>query len=301
MNTIKLILPNGEPTTYIERAAGMDIDGNLLMWGVGSPIDEDITPPDGYVAATYISSLGILYYWQATQWVQASGGGGNFDPTQSYTFTGSNDFLGQPTSFTINDVRTTDEVAISIANDTPADDTFPVQNSPILEFTAHGSDGSGGQSATFLMHEYLESYIGDEGSRLVWEFSRDGGATFLPPALWLYDAGGMRIPGTFECGTAYIDSGGLHNAATQTPVNGSTSGTVTFSQPEQGGSYKKVIAYCDSLNGTASYTFPVAFTQVPVKIYPTGISAITVSVLTTSSVTLSAAPDGDGFVIFEGY
>lgn len=91
------------------------------------------------------------------------------------------------------------------------------------------------------------------------------------------------------------------NTSTQTTVGGSTSGTAIFSQPEQGSSYKKVIIYCSSLLGTASYTFPTAFTNIPVVL--TTNSAITSSAVTslsTSACTVTGVTS-TGFLILEGY
>jgi hypothetical protein len=84
--------------------------------------------------------------------------------------------------------------------------------------------------------------------------------------------------------------------APQTQVGGSTSGTATCSMPYQGTTRKKVLIYCNALLGTASYTFPTAFTNAP---YVSGdLSGIAAA--TTTGVTLTGTTS-TGWVFIEGF
>jgi len=92
----------------------------------------------------------------------------------------------------------------------------------------------------------------------------------------------------------------INTAAPMTVVNGSTSGTTTFSEPFQGSGFKLVFIYLNALVGTASYTFPVAFAST-VSLLPTnGISAGVVTALTLSAMTVTGTTTS-GCILLIGY
>jgi len=93
---------------------------------------------------------------------------------------------------------------------------------------------------------------------------------------------------------------GSGSGSSQTTVSGSTSGSAVFSEPFQGSFYKKVIALLETLDGTASYTFPTPFTETPDYFIGASASGATLTALSTTAVTISGAPSS-GVIVLEGY
>lgn len=93
-------------------------------------------------------------------------------------------------------------------------------------------------------------------------------------------------------------NGSIKSAAAQTTLTGSV-GTALVSQPFQGSSFKKVIAYLNGYtdSSTQIYTYPTAFSHAPAIVYATGGVVVTA---TTTTVTFTSVTT-TGFVVLEGY
>jgi hypothetical protein len=90
----------------------------------------------------------------------------------------------------------------------------------------------------------------------------------------------------------------LNNNAVQTTVSCSIAGDVVFSQPQQGSSYKQVVVYANACKGTASFTFPVAFSHTP-QVLSQSLSAIATSISATA-VTITGT-SSTGFLNLDGF
>lgn len=95
-------------------------------------------------------------------------------------------------------------------------------------------------------------------------------------------------------------SGGFKSSASQTTVSGSTSGSAVFAQPFTGGAYKKVVIFLSALLGTASYTYPTAFSNTP-SCFASGAVACGILTSTSTTAVTATGATSTGYIVLEGY
>jgi hypothetical protein len=148
------------------------------------------------------------------------------------------------------------------------------------------ADGGSDGSYPFSFNNFYGVYIAKPNTGLVNSYA-------------LYSQGGANfMGGTLQVNGVATFAASVNSDAPQTVVNGSISGTATFTQPFAGTSYKKCMVYCNALNGTATYTFPVAFTDSP-AVNSSGTGVVVTS-LSPSSITITGSTS-TGFLIVEGF
>ena len=86
----------------------------------------------------------------------------------------------------------------------------------------------------------------------------------------------------------------------QYTINGSVSGTVVWSMPFQGSSYKKAVVYFNAMNDAGcTFNYPTAFAHTPI-IYGSS-SCTAVSSTNTTTLTITATAGVTGFLFIEGF
>ena len=119
----------------------------------------------------------------------------------------------------------------------------------------------------------------------------EGGSNYSTAAVTLGGSGSVTAIGS-------VTGNVVKNTAAQSTVSCSSSGNVVFSQPEQGSSYKKAVVYENACVGTASYTFPTAFSHTP-QVLSQSLGATATSVSATA-VTITGTTS-TGFLDLDGY
>lgn len=254
-------------------------------------------------------------YWRGDgTWATAG-----VDQTANYTWSGTHTFTNTGGLFyQENGIAASVQPAITLQNTVAATSGAKTQNAGTIRILGNYWNGSASVLSGF--RQYVSKTGGSGGNipnpiyNLDWTidgttftnyltFGTNGSAlaTFAN-AIQVNGAGvAIFVPNGSVQGLSIISgTNGLLNGATQTTVSGSTSGTVVFSQPEQGSSYKKVIIYLNALLGTASYTFPTAFVNTPVILTSNGLASSVVTSLSTSAMTCTGTTM-TGIIIVEGY
>ena len=105
-------------------------------------------------------------------------------------------------------------------------------------------------------------------------------------------------------GNLAATGGGLSIVSAKTVVNGSVSGSVTWTQPFgtnlYGGSILEVVIYINALNGTASFSWSYGFTNNP-NVSGDAAAVALFSALTTTSITFTGTGAVSGWVFLKGF
>jgi len=168
-------------------------------------------------------------------------------------------------------------------------------------FTAYNNTGSG--------NIFIGAYASGNGitalsNKLIIANGNVANENPVPLIQGDFSAFTVNINGTLST-TGQLTTFSIANNATQTTTAGDT-GTIAFSQPEQGASYKKILIYCNAFTGTATYIFPSAFINGSVLSGFTGSNSLApscVSSVSGTSITITI-PDGSpatGYLELLGY
>jgi hypothetical protein len=126
-------------------------------------------------------------------------------------------------------------------------------------------------------------------------------------ASFTYNTGNSHIVlnHTLDLGSNPAVMSGIFVNSTQTTVNGSTSGSAVFSQTDSGTGYKRVVIYVNALSGTASYTYSLAFTHIPIANFggqstPAPLANTIITSLSATAITLTGGGTVSGYIVLEG-
>lgn len=178
--------------------------------------------------------------------------------------------------------------------------------------TAMGLELTTGDSTAFLLMS--GAFLDPTHNTLELQIGAGANPTFSTPPAFVPSLGigdvstvikntFIVVQGAASFDTVIAANGGIANGAGSITNPGSTSGNATFVQPDSGPSYKRVLILCSALVGTASWTFPVPFVNLPNVIIGSQSGALAASVITSLSITAVTVTGATstGFLTLEGF
>lgn len=152
-----------------------------------------------------------------------------------------------------------------------------------------GTDAFAGLPYSWGTMEVARNTYGQELTGDAFDWARVPGGGYTPSA---------TKPGLPVGSMSMQDASKIAPTSAKSVIACSSSGTMTFTQPFQGVSFKQVVAYSSACVGSVSYTFPAAFSDIPAvrndSLTNGSFSATATAVVFTNS---GAAQNGWAFIL----
>ena len=163
--------------------------------------------------------------------------------------------------------------------------------SPSLHFkgSGWGTTGAAAQSVDWAIYNVPVQGTAPT-STLNFDFSVNGGG--YSNKMTLNSAGNLT--------TTYMSASRFYPNGSKTTINGSTSGSADFGEDFGGTGFKIVTIKLNALNGTASWTYSVAFTSTPLLMTSDGLTSSSIVSKSTTAVTVTGTTTS-GMLILIGY
>jgi hypothetical protein len=257
-----------------------------------------VTPSLGAASATSLSTTGNLT------------DGGNLSVTGTSSFTGTATYAGNVTL--LNGTNSTQTLAIQPGSTADQNGVLQFSNYTGTDEWTVKKDSTNSLRVTDVADSSLDRAIFYQNGNTYLNAGNGSNAVVINNTTNSGTGGLIVYAGGSSASTAELTVTGsgnvmangflagkvVENAASQTTVSCSTSGSVVFSEPEQGASYKKVVVYENACVGTASYTYPTAFAHTPQVLSQS--LASTATTVSATAVTITGATS-TGFLDLDGY